>query len=542
MQISAFDKKKLIPAAVVFLFFSAYIIGGYLLYKDYGVSTDEPVDYLRGQINYARFTGGSLDQFLKDCSMVDSTYVCYYPSLFSMLLYRFAPYGDPQPAVLHDPYWYGPSGNTQSIYLHRHQLTFAFFALSVFIFFLIGKKVFKDWKMGLLGALFLIISPRIFANSFYNPKDIPFLSAYVISIYTLLLFLGKKNILTAILHGIAVGVLCNIRTPGLIIIPVTFLFYFFDLILARASWKSYLRAGALLIAMGVVTAGLVYWFTPILYTDPIGNFIKIFNVMKQYPWNNYQLYMGQNITNKIPWHYALVWPAISTPIFYLGLFLFGFGVLVARTIQSRTRDHFRSLRDFYLAAVCGILPVAVVILMKSTLYNGNRQMYFVYPAWLLLALFGFKFLMDKVRRLTLHWRVWMAVILIAGLAYPVYFMIRYHPYQYVYFNFLAGRSMSDIKENYELDGWGVAVRDGLDFILKTDNSNRIIVKLSDGQPAGFYMLPLIDRGRLRFSGSPEYILTTYRYYPEQVIKSENVYYSIKVGDTAILTIYRVPGK
>ncbi len=170
-----FDKKKLIPVAVVSLFFFTYVLLGCLIYKDYGVSADETIDFRRGQVNYNRLMGGSLADFMDQCSQ--SKTICYYPPAFSMLLYAIAPGGD-----------------TQSIYLRRHLLTFAFFAFSVFIFFLIGKKIFKDWKIGLLGALFLIISPRIFAHSFYNPKDLPFLSVYVISIYTLLLFLEKKNI------------------------------------------------------------------------------------------------------------------------------------------------------------------------------------------------------------------------------------------------------------------------------------------------------------------------------------------------------------
>jgi len=543
MKTNIIDKKKIIPAAIVFIFFFVYVFGGYFIYKDYGVSTDEPVDYLMGQINYTRFSGGTLEQFLHDCSMIDSTYICYYPSLFSMILYRFAPYADKQPVVMNPPYWYGPSGNTQSIYLHRHQLTFAFFAFSVFIFFLVGKKIFKNWKIGLLGSLFLIISPRIFANSFYNPKDIPFLSMYIISIYTLLLLLEKKNAFTAILHGIAIGLLCDIRTPGLIIIPITFFFYFLDLFLTRAGWKSYLRAGAYLVMILIIAGALVYWFTPILYTDPIANFIKIFNVMKKYPWNGYQLYMGQNIQNNIPWHYPLVWFLISSPEFYLVLFLIGAAILTAKTIKSRTRDHFRAMRDFYLVGVCGVLPIVIVIVIKSTLYNSNRQMYFVYPALLLVSLYGFEFLIHKIRQKIIRWQLWMAIILVAGLAYPVYFMIRYHPYQFVYFNSLAGPSMSTIKENYEMDGWGVAVKDALAYILKTDTSSRINVILFDRQPQGYYMLPLADRSRLRINSDsdlPSYILTTYRNYPSKVVTTGTVYYSINVGNAAILTIYKLP--
>ena len=298
------SKKKLIPAVVVFLFFAVYILVGYSIYKDYGVSTDEQNDFLRGKANYERAMGGSLSAFKDACAHMEN--VCYYPPLFSMLLYRIAPTGD-----------------LQAIYWRRHQVTFAFFVFSVFIFFLIGKKIFKDWKIGLLGALFLIISPRIFAHSFYNPKDIPFLSAYIIAIYTLLQLLEKKNVFTAILHGIAIGVVCSIRTPGLVIIPITIIFYLFDLFITKKNWKSYLAAGGLFFTALVIAGGLVYLFTPILYTHTIQNYIQAFNIMKQYPWYGYQLYMGQNISNQIPWHYSIVWFSVSSPEFYLVLFVLG---------------------------------------------------------------------------------------------------------------------------------------------------------------------------------------------------------------------------
>ncbi|MGD0005575.1 MAG: glycosyltransferase family 39 protein [Anaerolineaceae bacterium] len=540
MKTGIFDKKKIIPALVVFFFFGAYILLGYSIYKDYGVSTDEPVDYLRGQIDFKRFSGGSLEQFEKDCSMMGDETICYYPSLFSMLLYRIAPYGDNQPVMMRGSSWYGPGGNTQSIYFHRHQVIFAFFAFSVFIFFLIGKKIFKDWKIGLLGALFLIISPRIFAQSFYNPKDIPFLSAYVISIYTLLLFLEKKNVFTAILHGFAIGVVCCIRTPGLIIIPITLFIFLFDLFLSKEKWQSYLKAGLFLFISLIIAAGLVYWFTPILYTNPIANYIKAFNIMKQYPWNNYQLYMGQNIMGKVPWHYSLVWFAISSPVFYLFLFLLGSVILIARTIKSRTREHFLALRDLYLVGACGVLPIIIVILLKSTLYNGDRQMYFVYPALLLVSLYGFKVIIDKIRQKTLRWQWVTAIILVAGLAYPVYFMVRYHPFQYVYFNFLAGPRMSDIKENFSLDYWGISVRNGLEYIAGIDPAQKINVQIVGNFSEGWLVLPKQDRQRLNITASqpPDYIIDTYRRYPIEKVTQGKVIYSIRVGDTDILTVYK----
>ena len=538
----AFDKKKLIPITTVSLFFFAYLFVGYRIYRDYGVSTDEPTDYIRGLVDYQRFMGGSLAQFQADCAKMQNEDVCYYPAFFSMVLYRLAPYGDGGPILLDKGIWYGPSINTQKIYFQRHKLTFAFFALSVFVFFLIGKKILKDWKIGLLGALFLIISPRIFSYSFYNPKDIPVLSAYIISIYTLLLFLEKKNIFMAVLHGIATAVVCSIRTPGLIIVPITIFFYFFDLFLSKEVWKGYLRAAALLLSFLIVSAGLVYWFTPILYTDPIGNYIKTFNIMKQYPWSGYHTYLGQNIANQTPWHYSIVWFSISSPILYLLLFIIGFGTLIINSVKTRLRAHYQSMRDLYLAVACAILPIAAVIVEKSILYTDNRQMYYCYPPLLLISLYGFVKLLDILKKKFVRWQLWVGVILVLGLAYPVYFMVRYHPYENFYFNFLAGSKMSIVKGRFTLDSWMMTSKDALEYILKTDHTKYITVNFIDGTPRSVFLLPEADQARLIINkeDQPMYIVDGYRYFPtEKKITGGSIYYSIKIGDTDILTIYKM---
>ena len=48
--------------------------------------------------------------------------------------------------------------------------------------------------VGRLGSLFLILSPRIFAHSFYNSKDLAFLSFFIISIYTMVRYLEEKTL------------------------------------------------------------------------------------------------------------------------------------------------------------------------------------------------------------------------------------------------------------------------------------------------------------------------------------------------------------
>jgi len=511
-------RKNLIPIITVTLFFVILVSVGLLIFRDYGISSDEVSAYLRGQLNYVAFKGGSLQDFSSACAKLKN--ICYYPPLYSMLAYRLVPAGD-----------------SQTIYQRLHLVDFLAFAGAVFVFFLIGKKIFKNWMIALLGCLFLVISPRIFGHAFYNPKDLPFMDAYIVSIYTMLLFLEKKNLLTALLHGVAIAVACGIRTPGVVIFPITFVFYGFDLFLAKKGWKDYLKGLGLFISSILVAAGLVYWFTPYLYDDPITKYIQVFNLMKNYTWDDHQTYLGVDIRNKIPWHYSLVWFSVSSPPFYVGLFGLGSVVLIMRSLRSRLAEHFQALRDMYLVAACGIVPIITVIIFKSVIYSDNRQMYFCYPPLLLISIYGLRFLIEKLREINLHWQVWASVIIILGLVYPVYFMVQYHTHENVFFNFFAGPRMSVVATRFSMDRWGLASKDALEYILKTDTSHVIHIQAQNGIIHSYLLLPKAERDRLIVSnkGPAKYLITLP--IPAPTKSRETIYYNVNVFDAPIMSVY-----
>ena len=54
-------------------------------------------------------------------------------------------------------------------------------------------------------------------------------------------------------------------------------------------------------------------------------------------------------------------------------------------------------------------------------------------------------------------------------------MIKDHPHQNVYFNFLAGKN---IQTKFELDYWGLSNKQALEYILKNDSKNIIKDRLS----------------------------------------------------------------
>ena len=107
-------------------------------------------------------------------------------------------------------YFYGIK-DSRNYFLLRHLVTFLIFFSSTFFFYLLLKNKFKSVFYALLGTSFLIISPRIFANSFYNSKDIIFMSLFIISLFYSLRFLKSKDILNGFILSIIYALAINLK-------------------------------------------------------------------------------------------------------------------------------------------------------------------------------------------------------------------------------------------------------------------------------------------------------------------------------------------
>src|ERR1035438_10247183 len=81
--------------------------------------------------------------------------------------------------------------DSRSVYLMRHLATFSFFYLGTLAFYWPLRRQVGDRRLPLLGAVFLVLSPRLFADAFYNPKDLPFLALVQIALASMILFLDN---------------------------------------------------------------------------------------------------------------------------------------------------------------------------------------------------------------------------------------------------------------------------------------------------------------------------------------------------------------
>jgi hypothetical protein len=279
----------------------------------------------------------------------------------------------------------------------------------------------------------------------------------------------------------------------------------------------------------------VVLFWPYLWENPVGNFVQALQNMSKFRWNNEVLYLGEHISaSRIPWHYIPVWLTITTPLLYTLLFLVGTVVITAKVLPRLpclyTSDN---ERDDLVFAGLFFGPLLAVIILHSVLYDGWRQMYFLYGSFLLVALRGLHYLWEKLHvwvgksGITSGTVMGLVVLLLSPI---LYWMVKNHPYQHVYFNKLAG---SNVEKRFERDYWGLSYRQALAYILRTDGRDNLLISANLGRPAKANLslmdkqpqgrVAIIDKEEILPAAQAHYYITEYRYHRTAPIPGREVF-------------------
>jgi hypothetical protein len=289
--------------------------------------------------------------------------------------------------------------------------------------------------------------------------------------------------------------------------------------------------------------GITILFWPFLWENPIGNFILAFQNMSKFRWGGLVLYFGQYIlASDVSWHYIPAWMVITTPVMYTVFFLVGLffscRTLVVNTWRLyQTNSEKRNL--IFLALFFG--PLLAVIVLKSVLYDAWRQMFFLYPAFLLIALNGVYglYLLAASRPFWRQTSLVLAILLVINTLHTFYFMVRYHPHQNVYFSFMGGDTVNN---NFERDYWGMSYRQAMEYVLEHDKSDtiKVCVNMTTGHNNRF-MLPKEERKRLQFTDCDEatYFLTEYRWHPEPYLEHNYELYAKYINGVKIISVFKI---
>jgi len=465
---------------------------GLVIYKDYGISLDEPAQRLIGIVNvnyvaqifgiqtilenphFANFSNQTL------ANLEDR----HYGVIFEL------------PAALLEIFF--PPEDLRGIYLMRHLLTFFYYLLGVAGLYGLANLRFKDWRISLLACTMLMLSPRIFADAFYNDKDIVFMSAFSLASLTMIWFLIKPSWKRVIVHAFASAIAIDTRLIGIVIPLMTIIIFGAQFLYIGASAKRatiltiiYLNACALM--------AIVLW--PYLWADPFGHLLEAFEFISRHPHSAALIFQGREIlTHELPWYYLPIWISITTPILYLILFSIGSITNISMLVKSRInilQNQNQLIDAIFLGLFLG--PIAAIAISHTSIYNGWRHLYFVYPFFILISMKGFIKIWGLIS-IYRYGKIFLIGILSANFIYIASWMMINHPLQNLYFNSLAGKNWNS---SYEIDYWGLANRVALKKILTRDDGESITIwpgsnsKFKSGEPTVFSDQLLLEEPKTR---------------------------------------------
>ncbi len=325
-------------------------------------------------------------------------------------------------------------------YLIRHFIGALVGLLLLLVIGLITIELTGSHLAGIIAMGLAFISPRLMGHVYGNLKDIPFALGYAWSIlFILKAFKEMPNPRWATIFFLAFGIAFtnSVRIGGLVLFMyagLAFVTWFLinnsegrKWLADTAFWKKIIPKAIVLVTVGYFFS-LAFW--PYGLINPIKNPLEALSVMEHYKISIKQIFEGDVYwSTNLPWYYLPKWLLISIPeIVWIGVI--SMVVYLALNKNESNTYYF----NIGFLAFAFLFPVVYVVSIKSNLYSGWRQMYFIYAPFVALSAAGVWYLLTKLKKAKL-------IGVVAGLAIlavlPVSHTIKTFPSDYIYFNSLA---------------------------------------------------------------------------------------------------------
>ena len=475
-------------ALAVCLLFAAV---GIAVLDDYGVSTDIEIQRETTVANIAYIMG---DRDALDALPVD--HERFYGIAFALpllLVERLLGLQD-----------------SRGIFLTRHLLTHLFYIAGGFCCGLLAWRMFGSRWLALLAMLLFLLHPRLYAHSFFNSRDVPFLVMFVFALYLTHRAFRRDTLTAFALLGVVVGAAVNLRPFALLLIPAV-------LAMRGLDWRQAPDGGdrqrILRTAGSFAAAALlaIYVTQPYYWENPL-RFIEGLQTLSRHPTLVDNLFQGQIIrADEVPPRFIPVWFGITAPPVALLLGSIGAAAVCWQAFRAPGKALRHSeLRFRLLILACFLLPVAAVIALQSNIYNGWRHLYFLWAPFCLLAAAGLHQISLLLQgggwpRWAGHNRLRQAALYGAagaGLAGVVAAMVSLHPNQQVYFNFLVNRQPpGELSQQYDLDYWEASMPQGLKYLLQRYPDDTLYVLKTPNMRKNLPILPAAERERIALSAA-----------------------------------------
>lgn len=413
------------------------------------------------------------------------------------------------------------------------------FVVYAFVFDLTESKV-----SGVIGALTLALYPLYFGDAQINMKDPIQASFFAGAIWSFWHWTrsargsGKGQWQWYGVFGmfvtLAMGVKWNMIFLPTIILPWLFLIRKTE---EFRKWFTLKNQVVGVVVLGVVVFAFLTIITPPWWSNPILGITQLvrFYISEgvspiRFQPDGFVVWGGFNLLPVV----LFVTQAPPIVLFLVGMTIF---LILGKRLQLPISTGFLLLLWFFIPMVRMSLP-------NTFFYGGDRQIMEVLPAAAVISGVGFWFLTKRFARFVIP----MAIVCFFGLAIPI---LRFHPNENSYFNFLTGGLTGAVKNN--LVDWtityGNVYSQGEEYLNKHAETGSNLGLINGTMFA-------IDPTRLRpdinfspsvfsgFSQSGEYLMTLFdplnpavfaKRYPERFLRPVH---EVKIDGQVLLSIYK----
>ncbi len=325
---------------------------------------------------------------------------------------------------------------------------------------------------GLIALALLATCPLYYGHMYMNPKDGPFAAAMALCMLGLVRTVEeypRPTAATGALAGLGLGLAIGTRVLG----GFAVLYAIVALLAILAIEARGLGARPAVTRLGGFLLRLLPWLVlayavmalvwPWSVASPLNPFkaLVYFSSFFEQPWR--ELFQGSLIlVPDMPRRYVAQLFALTLPEIMLALGLAGAAIgFVAAFDRRRPPQRRAALLALALAAT---LPIALTAALRPAMYNGIRHFVFVAPAIAVVGGLAGARLIEALA----GWRpaaaAGAAALLAVGCALPAIEMAKLHPYEYTYFNRIAG-GVRGADGRYMLDYWGLALKQASEALL-----------------------------------------------------------------------------
>lgn len=293
---------------------------------------------------------------------------------------------------------------------------------------------------GTMAAAAVALMPRTFAHAHLAALDMLTALFFVAAVFaaTEAVRLGRRWVY--VLAGVAWGATLLIRLHGLLIVPP---------VAVWLVWRLRRRAVVPLVCWLASGAATFFVGWPWLWTDPAS---RLWQYLATGPWRPslHVFYFGQAWADRaVPWHYPWVLFAVTVPVGFLALGVFGMWKFFHEKSANGQSPAFHS------DLLCPCSALLFVLLMFSwpgvPVYDGVRLFLMVFPLWAIWVGVGVGRLIGR----SWWWNSALAgFVVLQGVGLAAYF-----PCQLSYYNALVGGLPGAVQLGFEATYWGDTVRE-----------------------------------------------------------------------------------